>query len=68
MNLNAQENSFLNSYNNNTNNVEKEKKIAKLVIFVASIGVLAGLSATYTFFFMYKLVETSILAFISSKF
>lgn len=41
MNSNVQENSFLNSYNNN-NNVEKEKKIAKLVIFVASVGVFAG--------------------------
>ena len=49
MNINNHENSFLNSYNNT--NVEKEKKIAKLVIFAASIGVLAGLSATYTFFF-----------------
>ena len=34
MNINNHENSFLNSYNNT--NVEKEKKIAKLVIFAAT--------------------------------
>ena len=57
------ENNFLTTYNNN--NVEKEKKYAKLMIFFASLGVLAGLSASYTFFFIYKLVETPVLAIIS---
>ena len=62
--MDSREDTYLNSYN--SANVENEKKYAKIIIVFAFVGVLAGLSACYMFFFVYKLVETPLLALISS--
>jgi hypothetical protein len=61
--MNSDNENFLNSVNHNE--IAKEKRIAKLMIFIASLGVFAGISATYVFIHMYNLIETPILAFIS---
>jgi hypothetical protein len=62
--MNSDNENSLNSVNHNE--IAKEKRMAKLMIIIASIGVFAGLSATYVFIHMYNLIETPILAFISS--
>ena len=60
------ENLFLNRSELNVEKLLREKKIAKLYIIWASIGVLAGLSATIVFFFHYKLALTPGFALLSS--
>ena len=63
----AQENLYLNRSELNVEKLVRERKFAKLVIFFASVGVLAGGSASFMFFFHYKLVATPLLALFSGK-
>ncbi len=46
----------------------KAKKIAKIVIFMAILGVFAGLSAALVFYTHYYLIITPIFAALSGKF
>lgn len=59
------ENPYLNRSDVNIERLLKEKKWAKLVIFVAGIGVFAGLSAAPLFYLKYELIIISSLAFLS---
>ncbi len=55
---------------NNTNfeKLNKARRFAKIVIAFASLGVIAGLSASYTFFAIYKLILTPTLAILSGNY
>ncbi len=60
-----QENLYLNRSELNVEKLIKERKNAKLMIFFASIGVFAGVSAFFMFFFSYKLLITPTFALVS---
>ncbi len=60
-----QENLYLNRSELNVEKLIKERKVARLYIFFASVGVLAGISASLMFFFKYKLLTTPSFALIS---
>jgi hypothetical protein len=62
-----QENRYLTRSDLNVDNLLKEKKIAKIMIVFASIGVFVGVSASLTFYFHYNLILTPIFAIISGK-
>ena len=51
----------------NIDNLLKEKKIAKIMIIFASLGIFASLTATPVFFFRYKLALTPIFGLISGN-
>ncbi len=61
------ENMFLNRSELNVEKLMKEKKLTRVIMFLAAIGVLAGLSATLVFFFHYKLAITPGFALLSSR-
>ena len=60
--------SYINNSNYNLDQLSRAKKYAKLIIFVACIGVLCGLSASALFYFKYDLIVTPSLALISGNF
>ena len=61
-----QESEYLNS-SGSLEQTDRARKMAKVVIAAAVLGVVAGLSASYTFFFIYKLLLTPLLAILSGK-
>ena len=65
MDESLQENLYLNRSELNVEKLIKERKVARLYIFFASVGVFAGISASLMFFFKYKLLTTPSFAFIS---
>ena len=58
-------------YNSNYNDEEnyevnlKQRKLAKLCIFFCFIGILAGVSASISFFFVYKIIQAPLFAVLS---
>ena len=62
-----EENRYLNNSDLNFESLAKEKKMAKVVIVLASIGVFVGFLASLTFAFQYKLIITPTLALLSGN-
>ena len=62
------ENRYLTRSDYNVDNLLREKKLAKVMIFLASIGIFTGCSAALVFFFHYKLALTPLFAMTSTFF
>lgn len=60
------ESRFLGRIDANYDKLLKERKMAKIMIVLASIGVFAGVSAAFVFFFVYKLFQTPAFALLSA--
>ncbi len=60
------ESRFLGRVDANYDQLIKERKMAKIMIIFSSIGILAGISASLTFFFAYKLLVTPGFALLST--
>ncbi len=59
------ESSFLGRLNANYDRLVKEKKNAKIAIVLASIGIAAGLSASFVFFIVYNYIITASFALLA---
>jgi magnesium-transporting ATPase (P-type) len=61
-----QENLYLNRSGINVEKLIKERKVAKLWIFLAALGIFFGVSASVVFLAQFKLIATPLLAFSSA--